>query len=446
MRAAASRASSAACTAARTRCSAPTRTWVAELPHLNTDRATIADQRAQIAALQRAAATRRAERPRRRPRSPGCSCRPTGAVTASCPPTSSPSARPAASTGPSSSTPVARDGVRVDQTVISGPNLVGRIVRVSASSATVLLAADPDSGVGVRDQRSKQVGIAAGRGLAGYAFTGLNPVRLAQGRRRAGHRPGGQDHLRRRADRRHGHRDPLPAGRDGRGHRARRRSSRRRSTWSGWCSSAALRAAPPGPDPVDPPVGRRGEGATERQRTAMTIVRCAAGLAAVVSAMLVQATVVGPLAYPVPVSLPLLVVVGVAVLSGPVHRHRPRLRCRPARRPHLAPPGRAAGADVDGRGHRGRRRRRAGPRPGPRTIDPAADRRASDRARFGQRSRRRLRREMSRWRAQGLLTGLIAVAATGFAMLALDVIGAAEHQRGRPGRARRARCCSSRPG
>ena len=49
----------------------------------------------------------------------------------------------------------------------------------------------------------------------------------------------------------------------------------------------------------------------------MTIVRCAAGLAAVVSAMLVQATVVGPLVYPVPVSLPLLVVVGVALLCGP---------------------------------------------------------------------------------------------------------------------------------
>ena len=49
----------------------------------------------------------------------------------------------------------------------------------------------------------------------------------------------------------------------------------------------------------------------------MTIVRCAAGLAAIVSAMLVQATLVGPLVYPVPVSLPLILVVGVAVLSGP---------------------------------------------------------------------------------------------------------------------------------
>ena len=49
----------------------------------------------------------------------------------------------------------------------------------------------------------------------------------------------------------------------------------------------------------------------------MTIVRGAGGLAAVVTAMLLQATVVGPLVYPVPVSLPLLVVVAVALLCGP---------------------------------------------------------------------------------------------------------------------------------
>jgi hypothetical protein len=49
----------------------------------------------------------------------------------------------------------------------------------------------------------------------------------------------------------------------------------------------------------------------------VTVVRCAAGLAGIVSAMLVQATLVGPLVYPVPISLPLLVVVGVALVAGP---------------------------------------------------------------------------------------------------------------------------------
>lgn len=153
----------------------PARTWVAELPHLNTDRATIADQRAQIATLQRAGTARgqntttaaEVTRLQLQANRGGYRVLPTHVI----------------AVGPAGSfdwTVVldagSRDGVRVDQSVISGPNLVGRIVRVSASSATVLLAADPDSGVGVRDERSKQVGIAAGRGLAGYAFTGLNPV------------------------------------------------------------------------------------------------------------------------------------------------------------------------------------------------------------------------------------------------------------------------------
>jgi rod shape-determining protein MreC len=154
----------------------PARTWVAELPHLATDRATIADQRAQIAALQRAGTARAqntataAEVTRLQLQANRGGYRVLPAHVIAIGPAGSFDWTVVLDAG-------TRDGVRVDQTVISGPNLVGRIVRVSASSATVLLAADPDSGVGVRDLRSKQVGVAAGRGLAGYAFTGLNPVR-----------------------------------------------------------------------------------------------------------------------------------------------------------------------------------------------------------------------------------------------------------------------------
>jgi rod shape-determining protein MreC len=68
------------------------------------------------------------------------------------------------------------DGVTVDQTVIAGPDLVGRIIRVSASSSTVLLAADPKSGVGVRDIRSGRIGVVTGRGTDGYTYAGLDPT------------------------------------------------------------------------------------------------------------------------------------------------------------------------------------------------------------------------------------------------------------------------------
>ena len=162
----------------------------------------------------------------------------------------------------------------------------------------------------------------------------------------------------------------------------------------------------------------------------MTIVRCAAGLAAVLSAVLVQATVVGPLVYPVPVSLPLLVVVAVAVLCGPStgialgfgaglladlsSRHPVGLLAltwlgagiiagivggvvvEPARVNESGPRARAL---------RPRRRQRRGS-----SVRP------SDAAPGG----------MSRWRAQGLLAGAISVAATGFALLALAALGSAD--------------------
>jgi rod shape-determining protein MreC len=66
-------------------------------------------------------------------------------------------------------------GVRVGQSVTDGAGLVGRVLHVDESSSVVLLAADGDSGVGVRDERSGEVGIATGRGSAGFRFVALNP-------------------------------------------------------------------------------------------------------------------------------------------------------------------------------------------------------------------------------------------------------------------------------
>jgi rod shape-determining protein MreC len=66
-------------------------------------------------------------------------------------------------------------GIRVDQTVTDGAGLVGRVLRADASSCVVLLAADPGAGVGARDVRTGQVGIATGRGPAGFTFVPLDP-------------------------------------------------------------------------------------------------------------------------------------------------------------------------------------------------------------------------------------------------------------------------------
>ena len=152
----------------------PTRRWLGELPHLNTDRRTIADQRAQLAAQQRSTATRRANAITARGVAQlqlqasrgGYRVVPAHVI----------------AIGPAGSfdwTVVldagSQDGTRVGQTVLAGSALVGRVVRVWPNTSTVLLAADPASGVGARDQRSRQIGVARGQGLSGYTFIGLNP-------------------------------------------------------------------------------------------------------------------------------------------------------------------------------------------------------------------------------------------------------------------------------
>ncbi len=55
------------------------------------------------------------------------------------------------------------DGIVVDQPVVSGRGLLGRIARASGRRSTVLLLTDPDSGVNVRDTRTNQRGIINGR-------------------------------------------------------------------------------------------------------------------------------------------------------------------------------------------------------------------------------------------------------------------------------------------
>lgn len=57
-----------------------------------------------------------------------------------------------------------KDGIARDMTVINGDGLVGRVTTVGASTATVLLATDPDFTVGTRMENTMELGFAAGQG------------------------------------------------------------------------------------------------------------------------------------------------------------------------------------------------------------------------------------------------------------------------------------------
>jgi rod shape-determining protein MreC len=57
-----------------------------------------------------------------------------------------------------------RDGITRDMTVINGDGLVGRVTTVGSSTATVLLANDPDFTVGTRLEGSMELGFASGQG------------------------------------------------------------------------------------------------------------------------------------------------------------------------------------------------------------------------------------------------------------------------------------------
>jgi rod shape-determining protein MreC len=69
----------------------------------------------------------------------------------------------------------AHDGLASGQTVTDGVGLVGRVLHADPASAVVLLAADPGSGVGARDLRNGEIGVASGDGASGFTFRPLNP-------------------------------------------------------------------------------------------------------------------------------------------------------------------------------------------------------------------------------------------------------------------------------
>ncbi|MFI1676840.1 MULTISPECIES: rod shape-determining protein MreC [unclassified Streptomyces] len=58
----------------------------------------------------------------------------------------------------------ANDGIKRDMTVLNGDGLVGRVTTVGPSTATVLLANDPDFTVGTRMEKSDELGFATGQG------------------------------------------------------------------------------------------------------------------------------------------------------------------------------------------------------------------------------------------------------------------------------------------
>ena len=58
-------------------------------------------------------------------------------------------------------------GVQPDLTVLNGDGLVGRVLRVTRTTATVLLVVDADSVVGGRVGRSMEIGFLHGRGVLG---------------------------------------------------------------------------------------------------------------------------------------------------------------------------------------------------------------------------------------------------------------------------------------
>lgn len=68
-----------------------------------------------------------------------------------------------------------RDGIRVDQTVVAGDGLVGRVKFVSPATATVLLAIDTGSAVGSRLEGSHELGITSGNGRRPMLLQLLDP-------------------------------------------------------------------------------------------------------------------------------------------------------------------------------------------------------------------------------------------------------------------------------
>ena len=69
-----------------------------------------------------------------------------------------------------------RDGVTLDAPVISATGVVGRVVAVGPLAAKVQLLLDRDSGVGVRIERSRTIGVVSGK--VGFADSGTTDLDL----------------------------------------------------------------------------------------------------------------------------------------------------------------------------------------------------------------------------------------------------------------------------
>ncbi|MFG2228170.1 rod shape-determining protein MreC [Streptomyces sp. NPDC048644] len=73
-----------------------------------------------------------------------------------------------------------RDGIARDMTVLNGDGLVGRVTTVGTSTATILLANDPDFTVGTRMEKTNEIGFATGQGgraLRVQLLNGKAPVK-----------------------------------------------------------------------------------------------------------------------------------------------------------------------------------------------------------------------------------------------------------------------------
>jgi rod shape-determining protein MreC len=66
-------------------------------------------------------------------------------------------------------------GVKIGMTITDGADVVGRVVDADPSTSRVLLAVDPGSGIGARDSRSGELGVATGAGGGGFTFVPLDP-------------------------------------------------------------------------------------------------------------------------------------------------------------------------------------------------------------------------------------------------------------------------------
>ena len=195
--------------------------------------------------------------------------------------------------------------MHVGQSVTDGDGLVGRVLHADADTAVVLLAADPGSGVGARDVRSGEVGVATGDGPDGFTFTPIQPTaHLRVGDTLITGPSGASSYV---AGLSVGTVTAVTVSADGT--RARRPCAPRRRR-PGSTSSASSPSAGTGD-------AGRARADARPAVAAMTRSRIAAALAGILTVLLLQATLVAPVCTPFAVSLPAVLVAAVALVDGP---------------------------------------------------------------------------------------------------------------------------------